>query len=318
VFEALTVLVHNNQIHPLRDALDALDAWDETPRLGTWLTNHFGCEGDSDYLSQVFTKWIVAMVARIYEPGVKFDWMPIFEGAQGVGKSSFGRLLAGDDHFLDWLPNLGDKDAALALQGIWAAEMGELSQFRRNEIETIKAFITRTVDKVRPPYGRKSIEMPRQCVFFGTTNRENYLTDDTGNRRFKPVKVGELDFKALKRDRSQLLAEAKFLYEKHKHEPKFLELSGNAKIIEKELHKHKVIEDESDIMAESMQSFLGKVEKNLIMFDRVKFRSFQLFERCGALELWRPTNRNFQKAAKMLKTMGAKKRMIKGYSFWSI
>ena len=147
--------------------------WDETPRIDTWLKRNFEAQGDDEYLAQVFRKWLCAMVIRAYEPGAKFDWMPIFEGEQGVGKSSFGRMLCGDKYFLDWLPDLMNKDSALALQGIWAVEMGELASFRKNEIEAVKAFLTRTVDKVRPPYGERWLESKRRCVFFGTTNFGN-------------------------------------------------------------------------------------------------------------------------------------------------
>jgi hypothetical protein len=161
---ALTILSKRNAFDPVLDWLESLPEWDEVPRLDSWLKKHFGAKGHEEYLAQVFRKWIVGMVLRIYSPGAKFDWMPIFEGAQGVGKSSFGRLLVGDKYFLDWLPDLGNKDSALALQGVWAVEMGELASFRKNEIETVKAFITRKVDKVRPPYGERWLESPRRCV----------------------------------------------------------------------------------------------------------------------------------------------------------
>lgn len=160
VSSALVVIARRNAYDPVKEMLESLPEWDGVDRLDSWLSENFEAEGHPAYLAQVFRKWMVAMVMRVYEPGAKFDWMPIFEGAQGVGKSSFGKILVGEKYFLDWLPNLHDKDAALSLQGMWGVEMGELSQFRRNELETIKAFLTRTVDKMRPPYGRRSHREP--------------------------------------------------------------------------------------------------------------------------------------------------------------
>lgn len=318
VSDALAVIARKNAFDPVRDRLDGLPAWDTVPRLDTWLAEHFEAQGDAEYLAQVFRKWMVAMVMRVYRPGAKFDWMPIFEGRQGIGKSSFGRLLVGDRYFLDWLPNLSDKDSALGLQGMWGVELGELSQFRRNELENIKAFITRPVDKMRPPYGRRLIESPRRCVFFGTTNRETYLTDDTGNRRFKPVEVGNLDFKALTRDRDQLFAEAKDLFERGIEEETTLDLTGDARIFELKIQEQKMVLDDSFSMEESMLDFVEKVVEKRVEFNLQKFRLLELFEGVGALAKWKPETRNLIFAAKMLKKIGGRAKFIKGRRFWEM
>lgn len=316
--DALIVMATQNSFDPVRDWLDSLPAWDERPRLGSWLRNHFSAEGDPEYLNQVFSKWLTAMVRRVYEPGSKFDWMPIFEGLQGAGKSSFGRLLVGDKNFLDWLPNLADKDSALGLQGHWAVEMGELPQFKRNELETIKAFVTRTVDKFRPPHGRKLIDSPRRCVFFGTTNKTTYLIDDTGNRRFKPVVVGKLDFEALKRDRDQLFAEAIQLYKTVLNTDLAFELTGTAKAFEAKIHAEKMVEDESDVMYLAMQDFLKKVDDGNAQFEADKFRLLDLFSGVMPLSKWTQNQRNIMFAAKMLKKFGGEKRHINGLVYWKI
>lgn len=311
--DALTVIACLNSYDPVRNWLDDLPTWDGVSRLDSWLIDHFEAQGDPEYLAQVFRKWMTAMVMRVYRPGAKFDWMPIFEGAQGIGKSSFGRVLVGDQYFLDWLPNLGDKDAALGLQGMWAVEMGELSQFRKNELETIKAFLTRTVDKFRPPHGKKLIESARRCVFFGTTNRAEYLRDDSGNRRFKPVKVGRLNFEQLRADRDQLFAEAKMWHEKSREMD--LELDGQARVYEAEIHQEKMVEDESDLMLETIVDFI-KTEPE---FDFKKFRVLDLFGGgCGVLGRWRPDSRNMVFASKALIKLGGKKRFIKGRSHWKL
>lgn len=320
IYDAVTVIAYRNSFDPVKDWLEALPAWDGTARLGTWLVQNFEAEGDKEYLAQVFTKWITAMVLRVYEPGAKFDWMPIFEGAQGIGKSSFGRLLCGDSHFLDWLPNLADKDSALALQGMWAVEMSELATLKKNEIEVVKGFLTRTVDKVRPPFGRVWVESSRRCVFFGTTNRETYLKDDSGNRRFKPVKVGGLDFGALKRDRDQLFAEAKQLYQNGVRGYD-LELTGAAADYERKIHVEKTMEDDSHTMKDLIESYLEKErdsDEDERSFKATKFRMIDLFSGQGPLWKWKLDNRNMQFAAKAVKLMGGEKWKSDGVVYWKM
>lgn len=322
VTDVLTLIALSNAHDPIKDWLENLPMWDGEARLGSWLIKNFNAVGDAEYLNQVFTKWVVAHVMRTYEPGAKFDWMPIFEGAQGIGKSSLGRLLVGDDVFLDWLPNLADKDSALSLQGMWSVEMGELATLRKNETEVVKGFITRTVDKFRPPYGRRMVEFERRCVFFGTTNKQKFLKDETGNRRFKPVEVGALNFEALARDRLQLFAEAKHLYQTGVYSKgHHLELTGEAKVFEKEIQLEKVIEDDSDVMKEQIFDYFErlkndpKINENL---DLNKFRISSLLEGGGPLTQWKNDSRNQAMAGLALKKLGFEKRKINGYLFWSI
>ncbi len=316
ISDALIVLARQNAYDPVREMLDGLPPWDKTKRLDTWLATNFNAKGDPEYLAQVFRKWVVAMVMRVYHPGSKFDWMPVFEGKQEAGKSSFGKILVGDKYFLDWLPNLNDKDSALGLQGMWGVEMAELSQFKRNEIESIKAFITRTVDKFRPPFGRRLIESPRRCVFFGTTNKKQYLIDETGNRRFKPLEVGKLNFKALERDRLQLFAEARYLFMEGHETERTLDLVGAAKVFERKIHQKKMIEDDSNSMEESMRTFIEKVQNGSIIFNLDKFKILDLFEGVGPLGGWKKENRNLQFAAKMLRRIGGKMRKLHGDRVW--
>jgi predicted P-loop ATPase len=154
---------------------------------------------------------MTSAVARVFEPGAKADCCLILEGSQGIGKSSALRLLGGE-WFTDDLPDLGTKDAAFQLRGVWIVEISELASFRGIEANRIKAFISRQSDRYRPPYARKPIEAPRQCVFAGTANQSVYLHDETGGRRFWPFRCGCLKADELARDRDQLWAEALLRY----------------------------------------------------------------------------------------------------------
>jgi len=204
-------VARRNPFHPIRDYLQSL-RWDGTPRIHNWLQEYLGVE-DSTYSRTVGSKWLISAVARVFRPGCKADHMLILEGHQGIGKSSALEVLAGR-YFTDAVGNMSDKDAALAVQRVWIVEVGELSSFKKtSEVEHIKGFITRSTDRIRPPYGRYVQEMARQCVFAGTTNQEQYLTDETGNRRFWPVLCTFANLEGLRDIRDQLWAEAVIAFE---------------------------------------------------------------------------------------------------------
>ena len=194
------------RVHPVRDYLNGLQ-WDGAARLEGWPLAYLGAEDTS--LSRAFgSRWMISAVARIMRPGVKADHMLILEGPQGAKKSTAIKVLAGEAWFTDELAEIGSKDAAQQMRGIWIIEFAELDAISRAEVSRIKAFLTRTTDRYRPPYERYVITVPRQCVFAGSVNPETYLRDETGNRRFWPVRCAEIDVDALARDRDQLWAEA--------------------------------------------------------------------------------------------------------------
>lgn len=206
VSRAVGAVARELRIHPVRDWLETLK-WDSTPRIESWTSTYLGAEPTTLHHT-VGALWLISAVARIFRPGVKADHMLILEGPQGARKSTALKVLAGEDWFTDELPELGSKDAALHMQGVWIVEIAELDAIGRAEVSRIKAFLTRTTDRFRPPYGRYTVEVPRQCVFAGTVNPDTYLRDETGNRRFWPLRCGTIDIAALARDREQLWAEA--------------------------------------------------------------------------------------------------------------
>ena len=219
VAEAAEAVAVEQAFHPVKSYLESL-AWDGVPRLDDWLSRYLGVL-DSPYVRAVARRWLISAVARVYEPGCKADCMLILEGAQGVGKSTALRILAGE-WFTDRVSDLSSKDAAQECNGVWLIEIGELDALGKSAISAIKAFLSRDVDRYRPAYGRRVVEFPRQCVFAGTVNPEGgYLKDPTGARRFWPVRCGSVDKEALQADRDQLWAEARDAY--HRREPWWLD-----------------------------------------------------------------------------------------------
>ena len=184
---ALMIVSAQNRINDVKQYLQGL-TWDGVKRLDTLLSDYLGAE-DTAYTRAVMRKSLCAAVGRAVTGGIKYDYMPIFTGPQGIGKSTFLRIL-GKDWFSDSLTTFEGKEAAELIQGTWINEIGELSAFTKQETQVIKQFLSKTDDIYRAAYGRRTDKYPRRCVFFGTSNDSEFLKDATGNRRFWPVDVG--------------------------------------------------------------------------------------------------------------------------------
>lgn len=187
ISDALTQVQSERAFHPVRDYLRSL-VWDGTPRLDTLLVDYLGAE-DTPYVRAVTRKQFVAAVYRVMDPGHKFDQMLTLVGPQGIGKSTLISKMGGT-WYTDTVNSISGKDGYDAIQGAWIVEMSELASLRKAEVEAVKQFISKCVDTYRRAYAKNTIAYPRQCVFFGSTNDDELLRDQTGNRRFWVVETG--------------------------------------------------------------------------------------------------------------------------------
>ncbi len=190
-FDAVKNVAMRHRFHPVRELLDSFE-WDEQEHIRKLLPDYLGTE-DSDYNYQVWRLWMLGAVSRIYHPGCKFDYTVILQGRQGLGKSTFLQLMAlNDSWFNDSLDSLDSDKAAQSLMGSWIIELAELKSLARTAggVDSVKRFLTATQDKYRVPYERRADIFLRQSVFAGTTNKSDFLQDETGNRRFLIVQTG--------------------------------------------------------------------------------------------------------------------------------
>ena len=254
VDDALSLEFEKKRFHPIIDYIKSL-SWDGNERVNTLLIDYFGAE-DNLYTRASIRKMLCAAIARVFTPGVKYDLVLILVGPQEVYKSTFVNKL-GREWFSDTFTTVQGKESFEQLQGAWLIEIAELSGLKKAEVETIKHFITKREDSFRPAYGRTIETYKRQCVFFGTTNSNDFLRDPTGNRRFMPIDVRpEFITKSVANDLTdyeidQIWAEAYQMY--LAGEPLYLE--GEEDVIAKiEQHKH----SESDERKGIIEAYLNK------------------------------------------------------------
>ena len=201
VAKAVQLAADQRTFHPVRAFLEQCAAqWDEKPRLDNWLMAYLGArcralqgEDAACYLRSVAAKFLISAVARIFKPGCKADHVLILEGDQGIGKSSALKVLFGAEWFSDTPIRIGDKDSYQTMLGKFGIELAEMDSFNRADVEAAKAFFSSGEDHYRPSYGRRAVTVPRQCVFFGTANKDAYFKDESGNRRYWPVECTRAD-----------------------------------------------------------------------------------------------------------------------------
>lgn len=205
VMKAVLLVADLQSHHVVRAYLDPLK-WDGVERLSHWMTDFLGAE-DNEYVRRVGRKWMIGAVARIYRPGCKVDNVLILEGSQGLYKSTALKVLGGE-WFTDAPLRFGDKDSYAIMRGRWVIELAEMDSFNKAESEAAKQFFGQYIDRYRNFYGKRASDVPRQQVFAGTTNKYVYLKDETGNRRYWPVRAIEINLDGLRAARDQLWAEA--------------------------------------------------------------------------------------------------------------
>ena len=268
VDDALALEFEKKKFHPIREYICA-QKWDGIPRVNTLLIDYFGAE-DNAYTRAAIRKALAAAVARVFEPGIKFDTALILVGEQGTYKSTFVKKL-GMEWFSDTFTTVQGKESFEQIQGAWLIEMAELSGLKKAEVESIKHYISKREDMFRPAYGRTVETYKRQCVFFGTTNNKDFLRDPTGNRRFMPIDVRpEYATKSVNDDLTQdevnqIWAEAYQLY--LAKEP--LYLVGDEDIIAKiEQHKHSEADERKGIIEEYLNTKFPDDWDKMDLYDR--------------------------------------------------
>lgn len=268
VDDTLALEFEKKKFHPIREYICA-QKWDGIPRVNTLLIDYFGAE-DNAYTRAAIRKTLVAAVARVFEPGIKFDTALILVGEQGTYKSTFVKKL-GMEWFSDTFTTVQGKESFEQIQGAWLIEMAELSGLKKAEVESIKHYISKREDMFRPAYGRTVETYKRQCVFFGTTNNKDFLRDPTGNRRFMPIDVRpEYATKSVNDDLTQdevnqIWAEAYQLY--LAKEP--LYLVGDEDIIAKiEQHKHSEADERKGIIEEYLNTKFPDDWDKMDLYDR--------------------------------------------------
>ncbi len=279
--DSLNLEMERNSFHPVREYLNSL-SWDGIQRIPELLINYFGAK-DNIYTREAITKMLVGAVARVFKPGIKFDLVLVLVGDQnnenqGSGKSTFISMLGGK-WFSDSFHTMKGKQAFEQLQGAWLIEMAELSGLRQQEVEVIKHFITKRHDIYRPAFGKLVENFPRQCVFFATTNKSDFLKDPTGNRRFMPIDVNERAVKLnvfsdqFKKDIDQIWAEAVHLFTNR--EP--LYLSKEAEQIAKiEQTKHSQFDERTGVILEYLNTFLPVRWSKMDLFERRDYLSNEI------------------------------------------
>ena len=296
--DAVALAFKNNSIHPIKDYFRELE-WDGEVRIETLLIDYFGSV-DTEYARFIIKKWLIAGVARIFNPGTKFDYVPILSGPGGIGKSTFFKKLAKDAWFTDSLKRFDDDKSTMEIMsGKFIAEFGELAHMKRADIDTIKNFITKLEFNARLSYDRRTTKRLIQWIYCGTTNDKEFLKDKTGNRRFWPIDVGinkatKSVFKDLDNEVDQIWAEAVALYKKGEK----LQLSEDEEhMAESEQNAHMITDPKEGLIKEYLDTILPEDWYNRNLYERRTFiqgnefgrevvENGMLRDKVCAMEIW--------------------------------
>jgi len=291
--DALEIIFAKHTFHPVRDYLNSLE-WDGNKRVDTLLIDYLGAD-DNEYVRTVTRKWHCGAVARIIEPGIKFDHMLVLTGEQGIHKSSYFKELA-KGWFTDSIQDVEGTQAVEKLMSSWIIEFGELQAFNRAESNAIKRFITSQEDRTRLAYARRPSYLKRQCVFAGTTNKSEFLKDDTGNRRFWPVEVkregrSKNVFKDLPEERDQIWAEAVVLWKDKKERLYLTDEENKLAVVQQE--KHKESNEKEGLIIEYLDTLLPAKWASMDLYERRSFlqgadmlEGVEKRNRVCVLEIW--------------------------------
>lgn len=281
-------------INPIKDYLRSLK-WDGICRLDSWLHLYTGCELNQ-YTSKVGIIMLCASVKRIMEPGSKFDYMIILEGEQGLMKSTMFEVLGGD-HFISLSFGHNEKEIVENIQGAWFIEIADMNGFAKKEIEWLRAFITRRSDRCRLPYARTSGDFARHNIFVATTNPSGdneYLKDDTGNRRFLPIVCTKMNITGLRDQRDQLFAEAF-----HRYKNELLYLTGEAEEIAKQ---EQATREETDVWTNMVKNYVSIKETTNVA---------EILKECIHIDLAKASLYDKIRVGKIMKKLGWKIRQNK-------
>jgi putative DNA primase/helicase len=265
--DSIALELEKQAFHPIKDYLKSLE-WDGVPRVDTLLIDYFGAE-DNLYTREAIRKTLAGAVARVFNPGCKFDMVLVLVSAQGAFKSTFIKTL-GKEWYSDSFSSVHGTQAFEQIQGVWIMELAELAGLRKADVEAVKHFLTKQEDSFRPAYGRVTQINKRQCVFFATTNKKDFLNDSSGNRRFNPVdarpeKITKHVVNDLPQEVDQIWAEAMQLYKKHET----LYLSPEAeKIAKNEQHKHSETDERTGMVEHYLEAKLPDNWASLDIFER--------------------------------------------------
>lgn len=307
---ALESLCRATPFNPIVEYLDDCESrWDGVPRLKTWLRDYVGAD-DDEYHSAIGSRYLMAAVARARERGTKFDNALIFEGVGGSGKSTAIEELASEPYFSDApIGDLRDRDAAIALQGIWLYEMGELNDIKNGNLDHAKQFLSIRIDRYRGINAKRRSKHPRLTLIFGTTNDDTYLQDK--ERRFWPCRGnGEVKLDAIARDRDMLWAEASIMEATALARMGTKRTSGKHLMLPRELWvvaaeqqaDRRVVDPWEDKIREDFSERESVSKSNGKVFDRIHTR--EIYEKVLILPVEQQTVKNSKNIAKLMQRLG--------------